>query len=302
MFRKSWLSVPSAMLLSALGTAMLPAAGIDSLLAPGAAVQKLGEGFAFTEGPAADRDGNLFFTDQPNDRIMKYGLDGNLNVYRSPSGRSNGLYFDHDGRLLACADENNQLWSIGSSGDPVILVKEFQGRLLNGPNDLWVHPSGAIYFTDPYYKRPYWKRGPKEQEVEGVYYLSPDRQTLRRVVADLVRPNGIVGTSDGSILYVADIGDGKTYRYRITENGDLVDRSLFCELGSDGMTIDSEGNVYLTGKGVTVFDSRGGEIGNLAIPESWTANVSFGGADRSTLFITASNGLYAVRLRTHGAR
>ncbi len=276
-------------------------AGIDSLLAPGAKLEKISGDFTFTEGPAADQDGNVYFTDQPNDRIMRYGVDGRLTVFRSPSGRSNGLYFDLDGRLLACADEQNQIWSIGPVGDPVVLVRQYRGHLLNGPNDLWVHPSGAVYFTDPFYKRPYWKRGPSEQDVQGVYRLSPDRKAVKRVVDELVQPNGIIGTPDGTRLYVADIGAGKTYQYRITPSGDLTERQLFCEMGSDGMTIDSDGNVYLTGKGVTVFNPEGKEIGNLTIPEPWTANVTFGGAHRQTLFITASKGLYAILLRTHGA-
>ncbi len=119
-----------------------------------------------------------------------------------------------------------------------MVLKDYQGKLLNGPNDVWLRPGGGLYFTDPHYKRPYWKRGPKEMD-ECVYYLAPDDKTLTRVIDDLKQPNGIIGTPDGKLLYVTDIGAGKTYRYRIQPDGALKEKKLFCELGSDGMTIDS---------------------------------------------------------------
>ena len=275
--------------------------GGKDLLEPGAKVEKLAGDFKFTEGPAVDTVGNVFFTDQPNDRILKWSLEGKLTTFLQPCGRSNGLYFDKDGNLLACADLNNQMWSIDPKGKSTVLVKDHKGKLLNGPNDLWIHPKGAIYFTDPFYKRPYWSRGPKEQDCEGVYRLSPDRKILVRVVEDLKQPNGIIGTPDGKRLYVADIGAGKTYVYEIREDGALAGKKLFCPLGSDGMTIDKEGNVFLTGKGVTIFDTLGKQIGHIDIAEPWTANVCFGGKDRKTLFITAGTGLYGARMRVAGA-
>ena len=179
------------------------------------------------------------------------------------------------------------------------MVKEYQGKLLNGPNDVWLQPDGGLYFTDPYYQRDYWKRGPKESP-ECVYHLSSDAKTITRVTEDLKQPNGIIGTPDGKILYIADIGAGKTYRYTIQRDGSLQDKKLFCELGSDGMTIDNEGNVYLTGHGVTVFDPNGRQIEHIKVDESWTANVCFGGSDRHTLFITASKGLYGLKMRVKG--
>jgi len=273
----------------------------QTLIAPGAKVEKLADGFKFTEGPAADAAGNVYFTDQPNDRILVWDVEGKLSTYMEPCGRSNGLCFDRKGNLLACADENSQLWSIDSSRNVTVLVKDYQGKLLNGPNDLWVRPDNALYFTDPYYKRSYWKRGSMEQDGQHVYYLSPDRQKLVRVIDDLKQPNGIIGTPDGKTLYVADIGAGKTYAYDIGADGKLSNKRLFCELGSDGMTLDEAGNVYLTGKGVTVFDKSGKQIEHIAVDEPWTANVTFGGKDRRTLFITASKGLYAVRMRVKGA-
>lgn len=272
-----------------------------TIVAEGAKLEKLAGDFKFTEGPAVDADGNVSFTDQPNDRILAWSINGKLSTFMQPSGRANGLYFDSKGNLLACADENNQIWSIDPSRKVKVLVKDYQGKLLNGPNDLWVTPDDGIYFTDPLYTRPYWKRGPMEQDGEHVYYLAPDRVSLTRVVDDLKKPNGIIGTPDGRMLYVADIGAGRTYAYDIQRDGALANKRLFCELGSDGMTIDREGNVYLTGKGVTVFDRTGKEIAHIDVSEPWTANVCFGGKDRHTLFITASTGLYAIRTRVSGA-
>jgi gluconolactonase len=272
-----------------------------SVVATGATVEKLADGFTFTEGPAADADGNVYFTDQPNDRIVKWGVDNQQSIFMQPCGRSNGLCFDRDGNLWACADEKNELWCIDPAGTAQAVVKDYQGKLLNGPNDLWVRPDGGIYFTDPFYKRPYWNRGPIEQDGQCVYYLSPDRKTLTRVADDLQQPNGVIGTPNGKTLYVADIRAKRTYAYDVQPDGRLAGKRLFCELGSDGMTIDSDGNVYLTGRGVTVFDSSGKQIEHIDIPESWTANVCFGGQDRQTLFVTASKGLYGVRMRVKGA-
>ena len=147
--------------------------------------------------------------------------DNSVSVYMEEAGRANGLYFDHDGSLLACADEKFELWKIDKAKNPIVLVDEFQGKKLNGPNDLWVDPKGGIYFTDPYYQRPYWERKEKEIEKERVYYLTPDMNELRIVADDLVQPNGIIGTPDGKMIYIADIGDKKTYSFTISENGDL---------------------------------------------------------------------------------
>ena len=272
----------------------------SGIIAPGAEVELLADGFKFTEGPASDAQGNVLFTDQPNDRILRWGTDGKLSTFLQPCGRSNGLSFDRQGNLWACADQKNELWCIDPSGEVRVVVKEHQGKFLNGPNDLWIRPDGGLYFTDPFYKRPYWNRGPQEQPGECVYYLAPDRQSLLRVADDLVQPNGVIGTPDGKTLYVADIRAKKTYAYEIRPDGTLANKRLFCELGSDGMTIDSEGNVYLTGNGVTVFDPSGKQIEHIAVDAGWTANVSFGGKDRRTLFITASEGLYAIRMRVTG--
>jgi gluconolactonase len=181
-----------------------------------------------------------------------------------------------------------------------VVVKDYNGKLLNGPNDVWVRDDGWAYFTDPFYKRPYWKRGPQEQDSQGIYSVSPDGK-VTRADGDYKQSNGIVGTPDGKTLYVADIGKGKTYSYDIDADGSLKNRKPFCDLGSDGMTLDADGNVYLTGNGVTVFRKDGSQLTRIAVPGQWTANVCFGGKDMQTLFITAGTGLYAVRTKVKGA-
>ena len=301
--RRMPLSLQTALVLAvALLLASIPAIAADSgIIAPGAKVEKLADGFKFTEGPAADAAGNVFFTDQPNDRILKWTTNGKLSTFLEPCGRSNGLCFDSGGQLWACADAKNELWSIDPAGKATVVLKNYDGKLLNGPNDLWIRPDGGIYFSDPFYKRPYWNRGPSEQDVQAVYYLSPDRQKLVRVADDLKQPNGVIGTPDGKKLYVADIGAKKTFVYTVQPDGTLTDKKLFCEMGSDGMTIDERGNVYLTGKGVTVFDPAGKQIEQIPVEEGWTANVCFGGADHRMLFVTASRGLYGLRMQVRGA-
>lgn len=256
--------------------------------------------FSFTEGASVDKRGNVFFTDQPNNRIWEYDVHGRLSVFMDSAGRSNGMYFDHSGRLVTCADERDQLWAIRPDKKVQVLLRDVGGRRLNGPNDLWIDARGGIYFTDPYYQRPYWARTKPDMDGERVYYLAAGSSEARVVAADVVKPNGIVGTPDGRYLYVADIGDGKTYRYAIGSDGRLSERRLFVMQGSDGMTLDERGDVYLTGDGVTVYDSLGNRIAHIPVPEPWTANLCLGGKDKKTLFITASQGLYAIRMRVRG--
>ena len=286
---------------SPLGAFSGPGQGENRVVAPGATLEKLAGGFEFTEGPTSDRAGNVFFTDQPNNRIMKWSVDGKLSTFLQPAGRANGMYFDAKGHLLACADEHTALWSIAPDGSHTVLASRFDGKPFNGPNDVWESPGGMIYVTDPFYARSWWDYQVLPQESEQVYVLSPDRQTLRRVTADLVKPNGIIGTPDGRTLFVSDIRAGRTYAYDIQPDGSLSNRRLRCEQGSDGMTLDAEGRLYLTGKGVSVFDRDGRQVDQIDVPEPWTANVSFGGRDHRTLFITASKGLYAIALRAQGA-
>lgn len=273
------------------------------LIAKGAKVTLVAKDYTFTEGPAVAPNGDVFFTDQPNDQIVKWSAkDGSVSIYMQPSGRANGLYFDHEGNLLACADNKNQLWRIDSQKNVTVLIDDFEGKKLNGPNDLWVDPKGGIYFTDPYYKRPYWTRTEQELKEERVYYLSPDKKDVQVVADGFVRPNGIIGNQDGSMLYIADIGDKKTYSYTVNPDASLSNKTLFTNMGSDGMTMDHLGNVYLTGDGVTVFNNKGIQIHHIPIDQKWTANVTFGGKKQKTLFITAMNSLYTLDMKVRGIR
>jgi gluconolactonase len=164
-----------------------------------------------------------------------------------------------------------------------------------------VRPDGALYFTDPFYDRPWWTHHTMPQDGQHVYFPSSDRRRFVRVAEDLKKPNGIIGTPDGKTLYVADIEAGKTYRYDSAHDGRLTRKTLVDEHGSDGMTLDNEGSLYLTGNGVLVLDREGRPIEQIQVPdERWTATVSFCGRDKKTLFITASTGLYAVRMRVKG--
>lgn len=271
-----------------------------NLIAKDSKLEKLADDFAFTEGPACDREGNIFFTDQPNNRIMKWSTDNKLSLFGENFGRANGMYFDHKGNLISCSDEKNELWSIAPDGNVTVLVKDFEGKKLNGPNDLWIAPNGGIYLTDPFYKRTWWDHQSSEQDGEHVYYLAPEATKLVRVVTDFKQPNGIIGTPDGKYLYIADIKANKTWRYSINADGTLSGKKLFAELGSDGMTIDNKGNIYMTGNGVTIFNPDGVLIENIPIPESWTANVCFGGKDRHLLFITASKSIYGIKMKVKG--
>lgn len=277
----------------------------EDVVAPGATLQKLAGGFKFTEGPTCDPAGNLFFVDQPNDRIMEWSAAGKLSTFMQPSGYANGMYFDAGGNLIACADEHNQLWSIAPDKTVTVLVTNYQGKYLNGPNDVWVTPAGGMYLTDPFYRRTWWDHDRMALTNQEVYFLTPDRKTLARVTDDLVKPNGITGTPDGKTLYVADIQANRTWRYDILPDGSLANKTLFCAKGSDGMTIDAEGNLYLcatgTTNGVTIFDPAGKMIRHIDVPEKWSANVCIGGREHQTLFITASTSLYSIQLRVRGA-
>jgi len=256
--------------------------------------------FSFTEGASVDKKGNVFFTDQPNNKIWEYSADGKLTVFLDSAGRSNGMYFDKKGNLVTCADEHEQLWSISPDKKIKVLLTDYQGHLMNGPNDIWIDNKGGIYMTDPYYQRPWWTRTKPDLDGQKVYYLPKGKKQPFIVDADLKQPNGIVGTPDGKYLYVADIADNKTYKYSINTDGTLSDRKLFTEQGSDGMTLDEKGNVYLTGKGVTIYNPEGEKIAHINIPEPWTANLCFGGRNKDVLFITASKAIYTVKMNVKG--
>jgi gluconolactonase len=296
----------SAALIAALAGSILSATAqtnneMPSVVEPGAKVEKLAGDLGFAEGPSCDAHGNVFFTDQPNDRILEWSTDGKLSTFKHPAGRANGMFFDTKGNLIACADDKTALWSIAPDGKETVIIDSFDGKKLCGPNDVWVAPNGSMYLTDPFYARPWWDYKTRPQDVEAVYYLSPDHKTFKRVITDYQKPNGIIGSPDGKTLYVADIQARKTYGYDIQADGSLTNKRLAANSGSDGMTMDTEGNLYLTsGYGVQVFDKSAEKIGSIPVTEM-PANVCFGGKDKKTLFICARTGFYSVRIKYAGA-
>ncbi len=267
----------------------------QSLTAPGAQVHKLHGDFRFTEGPATDSARNVFFTDIPNNRILVCLTTGYLTTFTEDSQGANGLYFDAQGNLLACQGGGRRLVSYSPQGVETVLVDTYQDKPFNSLNDLWIDPQGGIYFTDP----RYGNREGMEQDGEHVYYLAGVGQKPVRVIDDMVRPNGLIGTPDGKALYVTDHGGRKTFSYAIGSNGSLKQKTLFAPEGSDGMTMDEKGNVYLTTKAVAIYNPQGKKIQEIPIPER-PANVTFGGQDKKTLYITARTSLYAIEMAVKG--
>jgi gluconolactonase len=226
-------------------------------------------------------------------------LDDQLDTFRVNSGRANGLYFDKDENLLSCEGEKGQITSTSPDSDYGPIATEYDGKRFNQPNDLWPDRKGGVYFTDPKYGGD---DAELSQDGMHVYFINPDHNSVTRVCDDLEKPNGILGTPDGKILYVTDAQAGKTYKYDIQMDGTLSNKTLFVDLGCDGMTIDNAGNVYLTTSGkeaVDIFSPLGELLGSIAVPEK-PSNVCFGGKDRNQLFITARTSIYRVELNTKG--
>ena len=270
------------------------------LMSENAEIQLISDRFSFTEGPAADSFGNVYFTDQPNDKIYFWDWKTNkIEEFRTGSGRANGTFFDENDNLITCSDEKGQILKINKSGIAEILTTDFNGKRLNGPNDLWLDGNGGIYFTDPLYVRDYWQDFHQEIQEKNLYYRNSEGKITK--LDTFTQPNGIVGSRKLKKLYVSDIDANKTYVYDIQGDGELANKKLFCNLGSDGMTLDHLGNLYLTGKGVTVFNKNGEQIHHISVPENWTANVTFGGENFSTLFITASKSVYVLKMNVSGS-
>jgi gluconolactonase len=282
------------------------------------------KGFSFTEGPAVDRWGNVFFTDQPNDKIYRWDAStGKVSLFLTGTGRSNGMAFDRKGNLIACADMHGEIWSIDKYGRHKVIAKNYNGKLLNGPNDVWINPvTGGMYITDPIFPRGYWdandprKQGwpptHSEQAATGkgghVYYLAPGSHNLVRVTtmagwdADSW-PNGVVGTPDGKKLYVNKwAGDnlGGTWVFDIKPNGMLTNMKKFIDMGGDGMSMDERGNIYISNSlGVTAFDRTGKKVFN--VPTNGATNNVFAGQNNKLLFITgAVDRVTSLRMNVHG--
>lgn len=273
---------------------------LEEILAPDATVRKLAGGFKFVEGPAWDFKNNaLYFSEIPPSHIIRYA-DGQATVANSASGKANGLMFDRDGKLVACegadADGGRRI-SRAVPGEPAVdVATHYQGKRFNSPNDLWLDAAGGIYFTDPRY-------GPSddmEMETEAVYYVSADGN-VRRIIDDLVKPNGIALSPDGRWLYVLDNGADALYRYRVRAPGRIGPARRIAYVNHpDGMTVDVKGRLYVTtADGVVVLRPHGGWVGTIPVPEV-PANCTFGGQGNRTLFITARTSLYAIDTQTRG--
>jgi len=280
-------------------------ASAQSLIAPGAAVIKLADGFGFTEGPTANSKGDVYFVDDPNCKIHAWSVsDKKCSVFVHDSAHANGMYFDKNDNLYVCEGGTSSVVMYTPDGKRTVVANKFGNRHFNKPNDLWIDPNGGIYFTDPQYGDNFHV----VQDGEHVYYILPDRSKVIRVIevsgkeGEFVKPNGVIGTPDGKLLYIADIGGKVVYRYNIQPDGTLTDKKLFASATVDGMTIDERGNIYVAGNGVIVFNPEGKEIERIKVPEGWTANICFGGKDRKTLFITASTGFYSVDMNVKGAQ
>lgn len=285
---------PAALLL----LAAVSSVRAESVVAPGAEPRELGKGYIFTEGPARDAEGNIFFSDIPNSKIHRWdAASGEIVEWRTETGGANGNYFYTDGKLISCEGSARQVTATDFDSNTIVLTDSFEGKKYNSPNDCWVRPDGGIYFTDPRYGS---EKG-LEQDGMHVYFISPDLRKVTRVVNDMKRPNGVVGSPDGKRLYVADHGAQKTWSFAMKPDGSLTDRKLFCDQGSDGMTVDEKGNVYLTDEGVTVYSPEGKLLEKIAFPLQ-PANLAFGGKDRKTLFVTARTAVFGLQMAVAGAQ
>lgn len=255
-----------------------------SVFASNAVLTQLVSGLHFTESPAADSAGNIFFSDIPGNTIYKWSVAGQLSTVHTNSGGANGLCFDSSGNLLACEGRNGRLVSISPQTNVSVVTRASGGNRYNEPNDLWIDPAGGVYFTDPVF---FTNQVP--QGGEYVYYITPDTISVIRVVSDMVRPNGLIGTPDGKTLYIADWGAGVVYRYAIAGDGTLSNKTSFADVKCDGMTMDCEGNIYMTETAVLVYTAAGVPVEALDVPARPT-NLEFGGSDRKTLFITSDDG------------
>ena len=264
-----------------------------SLVQAGATITPVVGNLQFGEGPAADASGNVFFSDITANTIYKWSTAGVLTTFRTGSGGANGLAFDGYGNLIACEGTNGRIVSITPAGVVTVIAAQYNGKRFNEPNDLWIAPNGGIYFTDPVFF------GTQVQDAQAVYYINPARTTVTRVIGDMVQPNGLVGTSDGTTLYVSDYGAGATYKYTINSDGSLTGKTLFVAVGSDGMEIDSSGNIYLTSSDVLVYSSAGTLLQTINVPDRPT-NLCFAGADRRTLFITTETAMVSIAVVPQG--
>ena len=270
-------------------------------------VVRIGGDFQFTEGPAQDSDGILYFTDIPAERIYRLGRDGRTSVFLEPSGHANGLMFDAAGKLIACQMDGRLVAMDAAAKQITPLAEEYDGRRFNAPNDLVIDRAGGVYFTDPRFRAP----EPWPQGVEAVYYRAADGR-VARLIDDVPTPNGVILSPDEKTLYVIPSMQQEMLACEVRSPGILGPKRIFCRLaqpddaqpgrggGGDGLSIDTAGNLYITSAlGIQVFNPEGELLGIIAIPEK-PANVTFGGPDRRTLYVTARTSLYAVKTQAVG--
>ena len=283
----------------------------DNIVPKGSKLEKIATGFMFTEGPiwnAAKKC--LYFSDIPANKMWKWTEAKGAELFRDPSGKSNGLTLDKQGRLLACEHANRRVSRTESDGKVVTIADKYNGKKLNSPNDVVVKSDGSVYFSDPPYglSADFGNLGEQELPFQGVYRLSPDGKTLTLLVDDFDRPNGLAFSPDESILYIDDTARVHIRVFDVKPDGTIANGRVFADLTSnaegnvDGMKVDSEGNIYVTGPGgVSIFDSSGDKLGIIEMPEV-SANVAWGDDDWKTLFITASTSLYRIKLNIQGVK
>lgn len=270
----------------------------EGFVAPGAELVQY-DGFISAEGPAVDKDGRIYFSDQLGDKIYVWDEEKGCSLWLEGVSRANGMMFDKQERLIACTELRNELGYFDKETKEYhVIASGYNGKLLNAPNDVWVTDNG-YYITDPYWQRDFWPQDRKEeQDVKGVYFVSLKGE-IKRVIDDFRVPNGIYGAPDGKTLYVADMGNRQTWKYTMQPNGDLTDKTLAAPSGSDGMSMDNQGNIYLTSRRVLVYSPEGELMHEIVVPGSPT-NVTFGGKNRDVLFITAWTSVYTLKMSVKG--
>ncbi len=271
-------------------------AGFVDPVASAAPAVKVAGGFQFVEGPAW-HDGTLYFSDIPADRIYQLTPPGGATVYREPSGQSNGLAFDAAARLVACEHAGRRVSRTLTSSTVETVAGSWQSKQLNSPNDFAIRSDGTIYFTDP----PYGGN-PNELGFQGVFRIDPGG-TLHLESDDMFRPNGAVLSPSELVLYVSDSEQHYVRRYDVAVDGTLANPSKLVDTSNtpDGMTVDAQGDLYVaTSMGIEVYLPDGSLLGTLPVPEQ-PANVTFGGANGSTLYVTAQTSVYSIELAVPGA-
>lgn len=272
---------------------------------PTGEIELVQDGFTFTEGPAWDPTAKaLYFTDIPNTTIHRLDDRGKITAWTKDSKHSNGLMVAADGRMLACQMDGQLVAYDLKTGKADVLASEFEGKRFNAPNDLVIDRSGGIYFTDPLFRAP----TPLPQTVQAVYYRSANGE-VKRVTDGIAAPNGIGLSPDGKSLYVIPSRQSEMLVYRVDGPGKLSNGRTLCRVkqpagksdtGGDGMTLDVEGNLYITTNlGVEIVSPKGAHLGLVVFPQQ-PANVTFGGDDRKMMYVTARTGLYRVRMPIAG--